>query len=124
MATLPDFQTLMNRMAAAYRTGDASACAGIFTADAQLYSPYAPPAIGREAIEALHREWTQGGVPDKELKVLRAGGSDKTAWTLSSYSEDEGKVRGTSLCVWQQEGDGHWRICICSLNSDEWEVAT
>ncbi len=111
-------------MTAAYRAGDASVCAGMFTADAQLYSPYAPPAIGREAIEALHREWTQGGVPDKELRVLQAGGSGETTWTLSSYSEDGGKTRGTSLCVWQREGDGHWRIRICSLNSDEWEVAT
>ncbi len=56
MTALSDFQALMDRMAAAYRAGDAPACAAMFTMDAQLYSPYAPPALGREAIEALHRE--------------------------------------------------------------------
>lgn len=119
MTVLPDFQALMDRMTAAYRAGDAAACSAMFTTDAELYSPYAPPALGREAIEALHREWTRDGVPDKELKVLQAGRSNETAWTLSSYSEDGGKTRGISLCVWQREGDGNWRIHLCSLNSEE-----
>ncbi|MEY9770149.1 ketosteroid isomerase-like protein [Sinorhizobium fredii] len=91
MGVPPDFQVLMDRMTVAYRAGDASACADMFTMDAQLYSPYAPPAVGRGAIEAIHREWTDGGVPDKELKVLQTGGSNDFAWTLSSYSEDGGK---------------------------------
>lgn len=119
MGVPPDFQVLMDRMTVAYRAGDASACADMFTMDAQLYSPYAPPAVGRGAIEARHREWTDGGVPDKELKVLQTGGSNDFAWTLSSYSEDGGKVRGTSLAVWQREVDGNWRIRLCSLNSND-----
>ncbi|AWI60040.1 hypothetical protein ABIA22_005347 [Sinorhizobium fredii] len=81
----------------------------MFTLDAELYSPDAPPALGRAAIEALHCEWMHGGVPDKELRVIQAGGS-------------RGKVPGTSLEVWQREDDGSWRIRMCSLNSDEYEA--
>ncbi|NKK61822.1 hypothetical protein ELH40_08410 [Rhizobium ruizarguesonis] len=122
MDPLPDFQDLMDRMTASYRAGDAAACAAMFTLDAQLYSPYAAPAFGREAIEALHQEWTHGGVPDKKLQVLQSGGSNDTAWTLNAYSEDGGKVRGNSLAVWQRGRDRVWRIRICSLNDDQREV--
>jgi hypothetical protein len=72
------------------------------------------------------RRFTASGskLPDKELRVLRAEGSDKIAWILSSYSEEGGRVRGTSLAVWQREDDGNWRIRLCNLNSVEWDVAT
>jgi ketosteroid isomerase-like protein len=116
MEVLPNFQDLMDRMAAAYCAGNAASCAALFTADAHLYSPYAPPAIGRLAIEALHSEWVQEDVKDKELQVLQTGGSHGCAWTLNSYSERDGEVRGTSLTVWQLDDDGEWRIRMCSLN--------
>jgi ketosteroid isomerase-like protein len=51
----------LDTMATAYRAGDAAACAAMFVPDGELYSPYAPPARGRAAIEALHHIWTQDG---------------------------------------------------------------
>jgi uncharacterized protein (TIGR02246 family) len=53
-----EVQALMARMAAAYRAGDAAGCAALFTADAALFSPCAATTHGRDAIEALHRDWT------------------------------------------------------------------
>lgn len=119
MQALPDFQKLLDRMTLAYRTGHADACAAMFTVDAQLYSPYAPPAIGRAAIQSLHAEWIGQGVADKELEIIDAGGSQGSAWSLNRYAEDEGRIRGVSLTVWQLDTDGEWRIRMCSLNSIE-----
>jgi ketosteroid isomerase-like protein len=48
-------------------------CAAIFTDDIEAFSPYAPPARGRAAIEALHSEWVKIGGEDKELRVVEAG---------------------------------------------------
>ena len=117
MSTLPNFQELLDRMTLAYRAGDAAACAAMFTTDAQLHSPYAPPAIGRAAIQALHAEWVGEGVDDKELVVVEAGGSEGSAWSLNRYSEHGGQVQGTSLIVWQLDDNGEWRVRMCSLNS-------
>jgi ketosteroid isomerase-like protein len=117
MTVLPAFQSLLDRMTAAYRVGDAAACAAMFTPDAQLHSPYAPPAIGRAAIEALHTEWVGDGVEDKELRVIEAGGSGVSAWSLNRYTEHGGQIQGTSLIVWQLEADGEWRVRMCSLNT-------
>lgn len=99
MHRLPDFEELLDRMTLAYRAGDAAACAAMFTTDAQLHSPYAPPAIGRTAIEALHLEWVGDGVDDKELVVVEAGGSEGSALSLNRYSEHDGQIQGTSLIV-------------------------
>ena len=55
MSIRDDLQSLFNIYVAAYQAGDAAACAAIFAINGELYSPYAPPARGRAAIEALHR---------------------------------------------------------------------
>lgn len=47
-------QDVLETMARAYSAGDAVGCAALFTEDAQLHSPFAPPAKGSAAIEALH----------------------------------------------------------------------
>jgi ketosteroid isomerase-like protein len=70
MDTSPDIQCLLDEMTAAYRAGDAAAIAAMFPADAQLHSPYAPAAIGRPAIEVLHREWVGDGVKDKTRNFM------------------------------------------------------
>lgn len=119
MKRLPDFQDHLDQMTAAYRAGDAAACAAMFTVDAQLHSPYAPPAIGRAAIEALHVEWVGEGMEDKELIVVESGGSGSAAWSLNRYNEHAGQIQGTSLIVWQLDEDGEWRVRMCSLNAVE-----
>lgn len=56
MALAQDLQKLVIQMADAYRTGDAGGVAALFTENAQLHSPFAPPAIGRAAIQLLHED--------------------------------------------------------------------
>lgn len=104
---------------AAYRAGDAAGCASIITDDAELHSPYAPPARGRAAIEALHGAWTQHAGPDKTLAVIAAGTSGDLAWSLAAYSEGEPTGNGTSLSVFERHAGAGWLIRMCSLNSND-----
>ena len=113
-----ELQNLLDTMAAAYRAGDAAACAAKFVPDGELYSPYAPPARGRAAIEALHHIWTQDGGGDKSLTLIDAGGSGNLAWCLAAYSEGEVTGDGTSLSILERQPGGDWLFRICSLNSN------
>ena len=119
MAIREELQGLYNAYAAAYSVGDAGACAAVFAPDGELFSPYAPPARGREAIEALHKDWTRDGVGDKQLVVVAAGGSGDLAWCLASYSEGLATGNGTSLNVFEGQPNGNWLIRVCSLNSSD-----
>jgi uncharacterized protein (TIGR02246 family) len=112
-----ELQRLMDTMAHAYRAGDAAGCASLFVPAGALYSPYAPPALGRAAIEALHREWTQDG-ETKQLTVIDAGSDGDLAWCHAAYSEGDESDNGTSLSVCERQADGRWLIRFCMLNSD------
>lgn len=118
MSIRDDLQRLFDAYATAYRVRDASACAAMFTPHAELHSPYAPPARGRPAIEALHRTWTQDGGGDKRLTVVHVGGSDDLAWCLATFSEGQATGDGTSLNILEREAGGDWLIRICCLNSN------
>lgn len=118
MSIHSEAQALMDRMVQAYRAGDAIGCAAIFTEDAILYSPYAVAARGRDAIEALHRDWTAHGGDAKTLTVLETGSSGDLGWCLAAYSEGEGIGNGTSLNILARQPDGRWLIRICSLSAD------
>ncbi len=117
MEILLTLQRLYDGCAAAYRAGDARACAAYFVTTGELYSPYAPPARGRDAIEALHRDWTADGGGDKRLAVLEAGRSGQLAWCLARFSEGLETGDGTSLNIFERQEDGTWLIRISSLNS-------
>ncbi|TPK61594.1 DUF4440 domain-containing protein [Mesorhizobium sp. B2-4-19] len=120
MSIRDELQELWEIYVAAYRAGDAAGCAAVFTSDAELHSPYAPPARGRAAIEALHGVWTQYATPDKTLAILEAGASGQLAWSLAAYSEGEATGNGTSLSVFErQAAGGRWLIRMCSLNSTD-----
>ena len=118
MSIKGELQILWDAYAKAYTLGDAAACGAMFTADAELHSPYAPPAIGRDAIVALHAVWTQGHGEgaEKKITVLQAGRSGDLAWCLASYSEGLETGNGTSVDVFERQGDGSWLIRMCSLN--------
>lgn len=104
-------------MTAAYRAGDAAACAKMWTESAAIYSPFGPPLTGRAEIEAAHRDWTAGGAgADKVLEVQAASADGDMAWCLVRYSE-EGES-GVSLNILERQADGTWLIRLTSLNSD------
>jgi uncharacterized protein (TIGR02246 family) len=112
---------LLSRYAAAYRAGDAAACAAAFTTDAVLVSPYGPPAFGRAAIAARHADWTAEGAADKTLDIVAFGSSGDQAWCLARFAEEHATGEGVSLnvLVRQPAGEGSgggWLIRACSLN--------
>lgn len=119
MSIRDELQALWEGYVAAYRAGDAAGCAAIFTPDGEVHSPYAPPARGRAAIEALHSIWTQGEVGDKTLAVVEANSSGDLAWCLAAYSEGEATGNGTSLSVLERQAGGGWLIRMCSLNTTD-----
>ncbi len=123
MSIRDDLQNLFNIYAAAYQAGDATACAALFALNGQLYSPYAPSARGRAAIEALHKVWTQEGGGGKRLIVIDAGGSGDLAWCLATFSERQADGDGTSLNILERHADGKWLIRVCSLNGSDPEPA-
>ena len=116
MSGQQEFQALFDIYAARYRAGDASGCAALFSTDAELFSPYGPPAVGRAAIEAAHLDWFDAAAETKSIKVTSAGCSGELGWCLAYFSEG-GEVEGTSLNVLQRQAEGNWLILRCSLNN-------
>ena len=115
MAIIDDFQNLFDTYVAHYRIKDALGCASVFSSQAEMYSPYGPPAIGRAAIETTHREWVELGGENKILKVIGAGCSGDLGWCLARFSEGT-TGNGISLNILERQTDGIWLITHCSLN--------
>ncbi|WP_422039322.1 YybH family protein [Roseibium sp.] len=115
MSDEQEFQSVFDAYVGCYRSADAAGCAALFSHDAELFSPYGPPAVGRAAIEAAHLEWFDEDAVNKKIEVRGAGRSGDLGWCLALYSEgDEGQ--GTSLNVLQRQAGGNWLILRCSLN--------
>ena len=112
-----ELQGVWIKYLAAYRVGDAHGCAALFSPDAQLMSPYAAVARGREAIEILHQEWTGDGAENKQIDMVEFGGSGDSAWCLVRFEEGAETGVGVSLNVLERT-NGHRLIKVCSLNED------
>ena len=117
MPTRDTLQTLLDGMARLYAAGDAAGCAAMFAKNARLHSPFAPPAIGRDQIEALHRDWT-ADAGDKSFEIVDWGHRDTLAWCLCRYREDGGASGGSSLIVLERDNAGDWLIRSCCLHDD------
>ena len=80
-----------------------------------MYSPFGPPAIGRQAIEDTHAEWVAEGAEDKQITVSRAGRDGDLGWCLLEFSEGS-TGEGVSLNVLARQPDGRWLVILISLN--------
>ena len=108
-------QQLFDQYVACYREGDAAGCASMYAIDAELYSPFGPAAIGRQAIEATHKEWVEDGAENKQITVLNAGKIDDLGWCIARFREGT-TGSGSSLNILARQPDGCWDITHCSLN--------
>ncbi|WP_271951931.1 YybH family protein [Ruegeria faecimaris] len=108
-------QEVFDHYVACYRQGDANGCASVFAAQAEMYSPFGPPSIGRQAIEDTHAEWVAEGGEDKKINVSSAGRDGELGWCLAEFSEGT-TGEGVSLNVLERQPDGRWLITLCSLN--------
>jgi ketosteroid isomerase-like protein len=87
----------------------------VYCLEAELYSPFGPPAIGRQAIEATHKEWVENGAGNKQVTVLSAGHSDDLGWCIARFGEGT-TGGGSSMNILARQPDGGWAITHCSLN--------
>lgn len=117
MTLREDIQCWLDQMAHAYAAGDATACARMFSEDATLHSPFAPPAHGRAEIETLHREWTRTATA-KRFDILSFGGSGYFALVLARFSEGDTGAGTTLVVLDRSEGTG-WLCKACSLNEEQ-----
>jgi len=111
-----ELQALSDIYVAAYRKGDASGCAAVFTPDGILYSAFAPVAVGRAAIAQLHVAWTADGM-DKTLTVVEAEGVGDVAWARASFAEGNATAEGHALWACIRVPGGPWQIKVCSLSA-------
>lgn len=108
-------QNLFDHYVACYQAKDSAGCASIFAHDAEMYSPFGPPSIGRAAIEATHADWVQEEEEDKQITLTSAGCSESLGWCVANFSEG-GSVVGLSVNILARQPDGSWMITHCSLN--------
>ena len=108
-------QNLLDQYLSCYRARDVKGCASIYVTEAEMYSPFGPPAIGRQAIEAAHKEWVKEGAENKHINVLSAGRSGDLGWCIARFSEGT-TGSGFSMNILARQPDGRWAITHCSLN--------
>ena len=116
MALRDELQAMSDIYVAAYRAKDTAGCAAVFTEDAILYSAFAPAAVGREAIAALHADWTAHG-DGKTLTVVDAASSGDVAWARADFAEGRATAEGHALWACVRLPGGLWQIRVCSLTA-------
>lgn len=104
-------QQLLDQYVSCYREGDVAGCASAYVLDAELYSPFGPPTIGRQAIEEVHKEWVVESAENTEIIVL----SDDLGWCIARFGEGT-TGSGSSMNILARQSDGGWAITHCSLN--------
>jgi len=106
------------RYEAAYRGGDADACAACFHPDAILHSAFAAPARGRAAIAALHADWVRDEA-GKTLRIVEGGSDGALAWCMIRFEEGAQTEVGWTLAVLERDSDGTWLFRALSLTEAE-----
>lgn len=98
--------------------GDAAALAAMYTPDAVVLAPNAPPLQGQQAIQGL---WTaaiqQMGFKKLDLDVTDVEVSGDQAVELGNYAltiQPQGQAevvdRGKYMVVWKKQPDGTWKL--------------
>lgn len=109
-------QNLLDEYVSQYRAGNAAGCAACYAVDAELYSPFGPPAIGRDSIAAMHMEWVKENAQSKQIEVLNSGHIGDLGWCTANFHEGS-EESGISLNVLARQPDGRWLITHTSLNA-------
>lgn len=115
MSFKEECQKLLDHYVTCYQQGDAKGCASVYSTHAEMYSPFGPPAIGRQAIEDTHAEWVGEGANNKQIAVSSADRNGDLGWCVARFSEGA-TGEGISLNVLARQADGSWLITHCSLN--------
>ena len=98
--------------------------AALYTEDARLLAPAAPPILGRDAIERYWRTGLDSGVREIELELVEIENRYGIAYELGRYAlavdGEQGRVvdRGDYLVVHERQNDGSWRWAVEMFNPD------
>ena len=114
-----DFAT---KWVTAYNAGDASALAGLFTADGVFNAPSGAVLKGREAIAKALGGRIKAGWTKEIVTTTDAGAAGNAVWAAGDYNlvgsgEVEGKQSGGHFgWVLVRDGDA-WRIAMLTANA-------
>lgn len=116
-------QSLNEKFAAAFNSGDFAAMAGHYTEDAFLLPPSSKMMQGRSAIQTF---WTNAGRQVSDLKLtamdVKPLGSDAArevgTFSLRTKGSQVQEVSGKYVVLWQKVG-ADWKLATDIWNSDK-----
>ena len=108
-------------LAAGLAAGDATAIAGLYTADGWLMAPNAPTAKGHEAIATAFQGFIDMGATVLQLTTDELHGSGSMAHEVGHYvlemADGTHVDHGKYIVIWQRTDDG-WKLHRDMFNSD------
>ena len=123
METREAIVAVSRRLAEALGQRDAAGAAALYSADARLLPPNAPPFVGRGQIEQFWASVLQMGLRDASLTTEDVQADGDLACETGTYRmtlgpadqpiRDEGKF----VVLWQRQPDGEWRATVDIWNS-------
>lgn len=110
-------EALAARYLEAYEREDAAGCAEAFTLTARLDHPFGAPALGRDAIAAIHGEWFADEERGKRMWAIEVEPLGEACLALLGWSAETGppgeepprRTTGVSLAILREDGR-EWRI--------------
>ena len=106
----------------AFRAGDASGLAALYTTDGQTLPPNVESVRGRETIAEFSQASFDGGLASIALFTVEVEGFGDTAFEVGRFtvsdSEGEPLDSGKYIVIWKVE-DGEWRLHRDIWNSSQ-----
>jgi uncharacterized protein (TIGR02246 family) len=122
-----DFRSAIEEVIAQFEKAanakDAATIANMYTDDATLMPPGAPPIKGRNNIQQFWQSFMDAGAGDVKLRVTEVNSFGDTAYEIGSFeaklpNPQGGTVRGQGkyVVIWKRQPDGSSRLHVDIFN--------
>jgi uncharacterized protein (TIGR02246 family) len=122
-----DFRSAIEEVIAQFEKAanakDAATIANMYTDDATLMPPGAPPIKGRNNIQQFWQSFMDAGAGDVKLRVTEVNSFGDTAYEIGSFEANlpnpqSGTVRGQGkyVVIWKRQPDGSSRLHVDIFN--------